>query len=66
MCEYHVEVQGVTCVAVWEIVAAVSFIQRRTHRGRGGRGEEGLSVAFTVSFVMLCICQMGTCFMLIS
>lgn len=62
MCAYHVEVQGVTCVAVWEIVAAVSFIQRRTRGGRGGRGEEGLSVAFIVSFVALCIYQMGTCF----
>ena len=34
--------------------------------GEEGRGGEGLSVAFTVSFVTLCICQMGTCFMLIS
>ena len=41
MCAYHVEVQGVTCVAVWEIVAAVSFIQRRTHGGRGGEGRGG-------------------------
>ena len=57
-----------SCVLVGECSCHVIHLGKDMWRDwREGEEGEGLSVAFIVPFVMLCICQMEhTCFMPIS